>query len=422
MLNIHQTQQILRLHQEGVSISAIAREVGVSRDSVRKYIANPGADIQIRPRQRRRSKLDAIPEPQLRTLFEKSGGNCVVCVRLLAGPKYEIKIDQSSVFRYITSHYPDLTATNKKPAVNCFESEPGEQLQIDFVWVDVLFQNSDHTVKVPVFEAVYTWSRKLFVRVCPDMTQASWLLSLTQCFLQHGLPKSVLCDNDVALVKRSKGESGKFTAAFYWLCHSLGVKIRACRPYHPQTKGRIERAGRYIKENALVEINYLGIKDHKELQARLDSWILSVADHRRVPALNGMTVADAFKKEQSLLLQITPERQKKLMIQCGLISVSDAAFIELFGERLHVNYHLRNRKLFAYVRPDGHGVLCNVNGSKAEEFCIPEASMLAHRFEDRKLEPIQQDLPAPTPQSLEHSNDDPSLDPYFDALSKILEF
>ena len=48
--------------------------------------------------------------------------------------------------------------------------------------------------------------------------------------------------------------------------------------------------------------------------------------------------------------------------------------------------------------------------------------MLAHRFEDRKPEPIQQDLPAPTPQSLEHSNDDPSLDPYFDALSKILEF
>ena len=88
-----------------------------------------------------------------------------------------------------------------------------------------------------------------------------------------------------------------------------------------------------------------------------------------------MTVADAFKKEQSLLLQITPERQKKLMIQCGLISVSDAAFIELFGERLHVNYHLRNRKLFAYVRQDGHGVLCNVNGSKAEEFCIPEASI-----------------------------------------------
>ena len=107
MLNIHQTQQILRLHQEGVSISAIAREVGVSRDSVRKYIANPGADIQIRPRQRRRSKLDAIPEPQLRTLFEKNRGNCVVCARLLAGPKYGIKIDQSSVFRYITSLYGD---------------------------------------------------------------------------------------------------------------------------------------------------------------------------------------------------------------------------------------------------------------------------------------------------------------------------
>lgn len=112
MLTIHQTQQILRLHQEGLAISAIAREVGVSRDSVRKYIADPGADIKIKSKQHRRSKLDSVPKDQLKTLFEKSGGNCVVCARLLSGPEYGIKIDQSTVYRYISSHYPDLRASD----------------------------------------------------------------------------------------------------------------------------------------------------------------------------------------------------------------------------------------------------------------------------------------------------------------------
>lgn len=419
MLTIHQTQQILRLHQEGLAISAIAREVGVSRDSVRKYIADPGADIKIKSKQHRRSKLDSVPKDQLKTLFEKSGGNCVVCARLLAGPEYGIKIDQSTVYRYISSHYPDLK-TAKKPVINSFHCEPGEQLQIDFVWLDIKFKNSNDTVKVPVFEAVYAWSRKLFVRVCPDMTQSSWLLSLTKCFLQHGLPKLVLCDHDVALVKRTTNGNCKFTAAFYWLCQSLGVKIRACRPYRPQTKGRIERAGRYIKENALAEFNWLGVEDPEDLQNRLDRWIIEVADRRKIPALHGISVADAFKKEQSLLLPISSEKREKLMIQCGLVSVNDAAFIELFGERLHVNYRLRNRKLYAYVRPDGHGILCDLNGNKAEEICICEASMHTHRFEDHKTEPIQIDSPIPTPEALEHSKDEYAPDPDLVALSDIL--
>ena len=129
--------------------------------------------------------------------------------------------------------------------------------------------------------------------------------------MQHGLPKLVLCDHDVALVKRTTNGNCKFTAAFYWLCQSLGVKIRACRPYRPQTKGRIERAGRYIKENALAEFNWLGVEDPEDLQNRLDRWIIEVADRRKIPALHGISVADAFKKKNGAhgnIVIVLPDR------------------------------------------------------------------------------------------------------------------
>lgn len=69
MLTIHQTQQILRLHQEGLAISAIAREVGVSRDSVRKYIADPGPIL--------RSSLSSIVVPNLTPFLRISSKHCL---------------------------------------------------------------------------------------------------------------------------------------------------------------------------------------------------------------------------------------------------------------------------------------------------------------------------------------------------------
>ena len=88
-------QFVFRDFPKFFAFSAIAREVGVSRDSVRKYIADPGADIKIKFKQHRRSKLDFVPKDQLKTLFEKSGGNSVVCARLLSGTEYGIKIDNA---------------------------------------------------------------------------------------------------------------------------------------------------------------------------------------------------------------------------------------------------------------------------------------------------------------------------------------
>ena len=63
--------------------------------------------------------------------------------------------------------------------------------------------STDASSTVYIFEACYAWSRKSFVWVCPDMTQASWLLGIAKCLAVLGIPRTILCDNDKGLVIRN---------------------------------------------------------------------------------------------------------------------------------------------------------------------------------------------------------------------------
>ncbi len=387
MLPSKDIQMIRRMHDlEHLSIRQISKLTGIARETIKKYLDHPNADLIIRPKQKRKSKLDVIPENVLLDMYEKAHGNTVVCARLIE-EEYGIKVDPSTIYRFMLSRYPELVV-KPKAEINTFEVEPGEQLQIDFVWIKVLFDGDLEPTDIPLFEATYSWSRKLYVRVCPDMTQASWLLSLSDCMLKLGIPKQVLCDNDVALVKRTPKR--EFTSAFKWLCDSLGVSMHACKPYHAQTKGRIERKGRYIKENALPGFQYSGIKDRNDLQQKLERWILKVADQQKLA--NGLTVGEAYKQECKLLMQPSPKQREVLKIKCGEVQVNECAQVDIYGQRIKVDYALKDRKFFAYFKPDGNGVLCTFDGAHSYPISIPADAMRNHRFEDKFQGFTQTDL------------------------------
>lgn len=379
MLNSNERQRIRRLCKlENLSIRQISRLTGFCRKTIKNCIDHPDDDLIIKPKQKRKSKLDAVPQEKFLEIYDASHGNTVLCANLLKELDYGIDVNPSTIYRYVASRYPERIKKPEK-VLNTFESEPGQQLQIDFVWVKVTFNGDSTPTDIPLFEATYSWSRKLFVRVCPDMTQASWLLSLSECMLKLGLPRQVLCDNDVALVKR--GPKREFTSAFKWLCESLNVAMQACKPYHPQTKGRIERKGRYIKENALPGFQFLGIKDRNDLQEKLDRWILKIADHQKLST--GKTVAEAYKEESKVLMQPSVKQKEALKIKCGEVTVNERAQVDVYGQRVKVDYTLKDRKFYAYFKPDGHGVLCTFDGTKCYDITIPAEAMRNYRFEDK---------------------------------------
>jgi hypothetical protein len=73
---------------------------------------------------------------------------------------------------------------------------------------------------------------------------------------------------------------------------------RACRPYRAQTKGKIERPYRYIREDFFLARSF---RDLDDLNAQFEAWRISVAN-ARVHATTRRVVAEHFAQEQPALI------------------------------------------------------------------------------------------------------------------------
>ena len=118
---------IRTLAGRGVGKKAIAREVGVAVNTVRRYLRQPiTAGQQVRPAARR---LTDDRREEARTLYEgPAAGNAVVVQRLLAERGCAMSV------RTIERAVADIRRAQRVAALATVrvETAPGDQLQIDF--------------------------------------------------------------------------------------------------------------------------------------------------------------------------------------------------------------------------------------------------------------------------------------------------
>jgi putative transposase len=89
---------------------------------------------------------------------------------------------------------------------------------------------------------------------------------LKQAILKRGLPHKLLIDNGPAYVSTSlKG-----------ICARLEIRLIYCRPYEPESKGKLERFHRTFRAQFLNEIDWTKISGLGDINARLWAWIESV--------------------------------------------------------------------------------------------------------------------------------------------------
>lgn len=204
MLNSKKSQNIRRLALDGKSEREIALSLKCSRNTVSRYLKD-GTRGYIKPPEKRsyqKHKLAFGNKDELHKLYKQANGNSrVILRRILTDPeKYGLpvgfEVSERSVRRYYSAYFPELAGHEGEKPEAPFHVAPGEQLQIDFVVGKFQFAGKDAPETVYIFEAVYAWSRKSYIRVCTDMGQCSWLLSIADCMEKNGVPMSILCDND----------------------------------------------------------------------------------------------------------------------------------------------------------------------------------------------------------------------------------
>ena len=279
MLRQEVVLEIQIMARQGMSIRDITRQLGVSRNTVRRYLREPTADRAAAPSPGRPSKL--VPfEDWLRKRVEAAAPRRLPATALhreIQALGYTGTL--RTVQRFVASLQP---AVEPEPLIR-FETAPGHQAQMD--WGEYRLGGQ----KVYCFVGVLGFSRILYFEYVDSM-RAEVLVACHRRMFQAfgGVPREVLYDNMKTVVtKRDAYARGRhrFHDDLWSLAKDFGFRPVLCRPYRPQTKGKVERMVRYVAESffhpLVTKLEMLGEPiDLERLNAEALAWCQGVANVR----------------------------------------------------------------------------------------------------------------------------------------------
>lgn len=300
MLNWETKLEANILLKQGKSIRAIAKELCLSRNTVRKAIRQQ--ELQQAPRKNRPSKLDPFKD-YLRHRLYSAGPYFLPATVLLR----EVQTMGYSGGITILKHFLNIIRGELKPQEELirFETPPGQQMQVDWT----IFHKRCY---LGAFVVILGYSRKAYVEFVQDEEKQTLLQCHENAFDYFGgVPKEGLYDNmKTVVIQRDKYGPGKhgFQQTFYDFAKHHGFIPRLCRPYRAKTKGKVERFNRYLKESFYYPLVTLKpeIKDDLlSLNFEVKKWLLEIADHRLLKERESRSPQQLFAEEQPTL-QLLP--------------------------------------------------------------------------------------------------------------------
>jgi len=277
MLTQEQAVEIKVLARRGVPIREIARQLGCSRNTVKRYLSNANA-VRYAPRLPRPTKLDAFKDYVLERI-EAARPHWIpaaVLHRELRERGYTGGVTQ---LKMLIAPYKRI---EEEPVIR-FETPPGQQMQADFTHVRHGRQ------PLLAFVATLGYSRASYVRFTSDETAATLCMCVREALTYFGgVPSHVLFDNaSTIVVERDAYGEGRhrWHRLLRDLAGEYGFSIRLCRPYRAKTKGKVERFNSYLKGSFLVPLaatlRQSGLKlDVDAANAHIGRWINEVANCR----------------------------------------------------------------------------------------------------------------------------------------------
>lgn len=229
------------LARKGKSAGQISRETGVSENSARKYMTQPARPHGLKGTHKP-SKLDPY-KPVLQELMNQGIFNCVVLLERIR------KMSYTGSMTILKDYVHPFRPARSAPAVRRYETEPGKQAQMD--WGICQFEDKEGNLHhVPGFVMILSHSRVKYV----EFTSRCDLRSMERCMLnafQHfgGIPQEVLTDNMKTVVDHREAGKVIWNPQFADFSAEIGFVPKVCKVRKPQTKGKVERLVRYVKDN-----------------------------------------------------------------------------------------------------------------------------------------------------------------------------
>jgi transposase len=296
VLAVEDWAEIRRLRRaEGMPILAIARVMGISRNTVKRALAAEGPPRYQRPA--RGSIVDAV-EPRIRELLRAWPSMPATVVAERIGWQRSIRVLRDRVAELRPAYLPPDPASRTSYAA-------GELAQCDLwfppITMPVGFGQTRTAARLPVLVMVSGYSRWLTARLLPTRGAedlfAGWWRLLEQL---GGVPKALVWDQEGA-VGRRRGRVTVLTEAAHAFRGVLGTRIVCVGPADPEAKGLVERANGYLETSFLPGRTFTSPAD---FNAQLQAW-LGLVNRRHRRAL-GCAPTDRVDADRAGMLRLPP--------------------------------------------------------------------------------------------------------------------
>lgn len=282
---------ILELKRQGLGVSAIARQTGLDRKTVRKYLER-GLEAPIYgPRAPGERLAEHYQDFLLQRLAAFPGLSARRLHREIRAMGYTGAY--SSLTEYLRLIRPSVPQVFEKR----FETAPGEQAQVDFAEFQVDFTSERGVIRrVWLFSMVLGHSRWLWARFCPNQT----LETVMRCHIaafnaMGGACGEILYDRmKTAVIGEDAAGVVTYNASLVAMLAHYGSSPRACQPYRAKTKGKVERPFRYVRQDFFLGREF---RDLEDLNAQFEEWRTTLAN-RRVHATTQRVVEEHFAEER----------------------------------------------------------------------------------------------------------------------------
>lgn len=295
MLRVEDWAEIRRLHRaEQMPIKAIARLLGISKNTVKAAIASSGPPRY--ERARRGSIVDAV-EPRLHELLRQWPDMPATVIAERIGWDRSMTVLKERVRELRPVYLPPDPASRTT-------YEPGELAQCDLWFPDAdipLGAGQNGRSTTPVITMVSGYSRWLCGRMIPsrgteDLFAGQWELIGSL----GAVPRALVWDGEGA-VGRWRGRRVELTQATQAFRGTLGIKVVLCKPADPEAKGLVERAHRYLETSFLPGRTFA---DPQDFNAQLACWLDRANDrvHRRI----GCRPTERIEADRAAMLDLPP--------------------------------------------------------------------------------------------------------------------
>jgi transposase len=330
MIETEEWFMIRDLHAQGLNITEISNKTGFDRKTVRKYL-----------------KLRTIPEPKQRAKRDSKLDNYK---DYIINKLNEAPFTASRLFREIqemgftgkitivSDFVTKIRPERGVPATLRYETKPGVQAQVD--WSEFGKVGLDGKIqKLYCFNMILGYSRMRYI----EFTLSIDVYSLIKCHVNAfryfgGYTKEILYDNmkQVVITRALKSTDSEWNTKFEDFFKQYGFIPRLCRPYRPQTKGKIENTVGYVRRDFFLGGSFSSVSD---INVQAISWLKRV--NSSVHGTTHEIPLDRLKIEELKPIDGVPEY---LVIREETRTISRDCFISYIGNQYSVPYRFAGRE------------------------------------------------------------------------------